>query len=76
MSKERDAILQKIENYQNLTLKELADTDCSHKCNNCQWKYRTVGAEQCIALAVSMFLNRKYDETLREIIEYDKSHNG
>lgn len=75
MSKEESAIFQKMEDYQNMTLKELSDITCEQKCNNCQWNYRTLGGKQCIALAVSSFLNRKYDEAITEIIAYDNNKN-
>lgn len=75
MDKERSAIFQKMEDYQNMTLKELSDITCEHKCDNCQWRYRTLEGEQCIALVASVFLNRKYDEIINEAIMYDNSHN-
>lgn len=76
MDKERSAIFQKMEDYQNMTLKELSDITCEQKCNNCQWRYRTLGGKQCIVLAVSTFLNRKYDEVITEAIAYDKNNKN
>lgn len=75
MDKERNAIFQKMEDYQNMTLEELSDITCKQKCDNCQWRYRTLEGEQCIVLAASTFLNRKYDETIKEAIAYDNSHS-
>jgi len=75
MSKERSAIFQQMEKYQSMTLKQLSDITCKHKCDNCQWKYDTLEGEKCIALAASVFLNRKYDETINKAIAYDTSHN-
>lgn len=72
MDEKRSAIFQKMEDYQNMTLEELSDITCKQKCNGCKWRYRTLGGEQCIVLAVSTFLNRKYDEIITEAIAYDK----